>query len=95
MQIVIIGASGFIGSALTTEALQRGHQVRALVRDTGKLAALQQQYPQQLEVISVDGRVTQVVKLSDTPEKASGDADAIRVAKWTHFGIPLDAPKAA
>lgn len=48
-----------------------------------------------VEVISVDGRVTQVVKLSDTPEKASGDADAIRVAKWTHFGIPLDAPKAA
>lgn len=54
MQIVIIGASGFIGSALTTEALQRGHQVRALVRDTNKLAGLQQQYPQQLEVVSVD-----------------------------------------
>lgn len=54
MQIVIIGASGFIGSALTTEALQRGHQVRALVRDTGKLADLQQQYPQQLEVVAVD-----------------------------------------
>ncbi len=54
MQIVIIGASGFIGSALTTEALQRGHQVRALVRDANKLAALQQQYPQQLEVVSVD-----------------------------------------
>ena len=54
MQIVIIGASGFIGSALTAEALQRGHQVRALVRDTSKLAALQQQYPQQLQVVSVD-----------------------------------------
>jgi len=54
MQIVIIGASGFIGSALTSEALQRGHQVRALVRDTSKLAELQQQYPQQLEVVSVD-----------------------------------------
>ncbi len=54
MQIVIIGASGFIGSALTSAALQRGHQVRALVRDAGKLAALQQQYPQQLQVVSVD-----------------------------------------
>ena len=31
MHIAIIGASGFIGSALTTEALNRGHQVKALV----------------------------------------------------------------
>jgi hypothetical protein len=31
MHIAIIGASGFIGSALTTEALERGHQVKALV----------------------------------------------------------------
>lgn len=31
MNIAIIGASGFIGSALTTEALSRGHQVKALV----------------------------------------------------------------
>ena len=48
-----------------------------------------------VEVIDNSGRVIPVVKLSDTPEKASGDADAVRVAKWTHFGIPLDAPKAA
>lgn len=54
MQIVIIGASGFIGRALTIEALQRGHQIRALVRDSAKLQDLLQQYPQQLEVISVD-----------------------------------------
>ncbi|MBY0418820.1 MAG: NAD(P)H-binding protein [Pararheinheimera sp.] len=31
MNIAIIGASGFIGSALTKEALSRGHQVKALV----------------------------------------------------------------
>jgi nicotinate phosphoribosyltransferase len=31
-----------------------------------------------------------VVKLSDTPSKAIGDPDALRVAKWTFFKIPLD-----
>jgi nicotinate phosphoribosyltransferase len=32
-----------------------------------------------------------VVKLSDTPTKAIGDRDALRVAKWTFFGQALDA----
>jgi len=32
-----------------------------------------------------------VVKLSDTPSKAIGDKDAIRVANWTFFNKPLDA----
>jgi putative NADH-flavin reductase len=31
MELVILGASGFIGSAITTEALARGHQVTAVV----------------------------------------------------------------
>jgi len=34
---------------------------------------------------------TQVVKLSDVFTKATGDADALRVARWIYFGIPLDA----
>ncbi len=42
------------------------------------------------EVEDSDGRMIPVVKLSDTPEKASGDKDAIRVALWTHMGTPLD-----
>ncbi|HMY53721.1 MAG TPA: nicotinate phosphoribosyltransferase, partial [Candidatus Obscuribacter sp.] len=46
------------------------------------------------EVEDNAGRATPVVKLSDNPEKASGDKDAIRVAMWTHFGTPLDAAKA-
>lgn len=33
----------------------------------------------------------EVVKLSDNPEKATGDQDAVRVAKWTFFNTPLDA----
>jgi nicotinate phosphoribosyltransferase len=31
-----------------------------------------------------------VVKLSDVPGKATGDEDAVRVAKWTFFNTPLD-----
>ena len=31
-----------------------------------------------------------VVKLSDDPRKAIGDKDALRVAKWTFLGEPLD-----
>ena len=32
MKIALIGASGFVGSRILTEALQRGHQVTAIVR---------------------------------------------------------------
>lgn len=38
MHIALIGASGFIGSALLNEALQRGHQVTALVSNPARLA---------------------------------------------------------
>ena len=39
MKIALIGASGFIGSALREEALRRGHQVTALVSHPKKLNA--------------------------------------------------------
>lgn len=39
MNIALIGATGFVGSALLTELLQRGHRVTALARDTRKLSA--------------------------------------------------------
>jgi putative NADH-flavin reductase len=38
MNIVLIGASGFIGTALLNEALARGHAVTALVTRPGRLA---------------------------------------------------------
>lgn len=37
MKIALIGATGFVGSAVLTEALQRGHQVTAIVRHPEKL----------------------------------------------------------
>lgn len=39
MKIALIGATGFVGSKVLAEALQRGHQVTALARTPGKLAA--------------------------------------------------------
>jgi len=48
-EIAIIGASGFIGSALTQEALARGLKVRALVSRPERMAA-----SANLEVVAVD-----------------------------------------
>ena len=37
MKIALIGATGFVGEAILTEALNRGHQVTALVRNPSKI----------------------------------------------------------
>ena len=37
MKIALIGASGFVGSAILKEALQRGHQVTGLGRNPEKV----------------------------------------------------------
>ncbi|HEY9754566.1 MAG TPA: nicotinate phosphoribosyltransferase [Oculatellaceae cyanobacterium] len=46
-----------------------------------------------IEVTGKDGIAVPVVKLSDNPEKASGDPNAIEVAMWTHHGLPLGSSK--
>jgi uncharacterized protein len=51
MQIALIGASGFVGSALLSEALSRGHQVTALVSQPAKLAALPQLHAVQADAL--------------------------------------------
>jgi len=38
MKVALIGASGFVGTAILNELLQRGHQVTAIVRNPGKIA---------------------------------------------------------
>jgi uncharacterized protein len=40
MKIALIGATGFVGTAVLAELLQRKHSVTALVRDPAKLASL-------------------------------------------------------
>lgn len=49
MKIALIGATGFVGSAVLAELLQRGHTVTALARQPGKLAAREG-----LQVVSAD-----------------------------------------
>ena len=41
MKIAIIGANGKAGSLLVKEALDRGHEVTAVVRDSSKIADTQ------------------------------------------------------
>jgi putative NADH-flavin reductase len=41
MKVVLLGASGFVGSAILREALDRGHQVTAVVRHQGQLNPMQ------------------------------------------------------
>ncbi|MCC3158945.1 NAD(P)-dependent oxidoreductase [Hymenobacter sp. 15J16-1T3B] len=59
MNIALIGATGFVGSRLLREALQRGHQVTAIVRDPSKLA----ERPTNLTV--VQGDVSQPEQLAE------------------------------
>jgi uncharacterized protein YbjT (DUF2867 family) len=40
MNILVLGATGSIGRLVVAEALQRGHSVRALVRDAGRASCL-------------------------------------------------------
>lgn len=37
MKLALIGATGFVGSAVLNEALNRGHQVTAIARNTDKI----------------------------------------------------------
>jgi putative NADH-flavin reductase len=37
MKVALIGASGFVGTAILKELLQRGHQVTAIARNPGKI----------------------------------------------------------
>jgi uncharacterized protein len=43
MKIALIGASGFVGRHILTEALQRNHQVTAVVRNPGKITVKNEQ----------------------------------------------------
>jgi hypothetical protein len=54
MKIAVIGATGFVGSAILQEALDRGHDVTAIVRNPAKLKPHPKLRPTQGDVYSSD-----------------------------------------
>jgi len=82
-KIALIGASGFVGSALLNESLQRGHQVTAIVRHPEKITLV---HP---NLIVMQGDVMSV----DTVEKLVRGADVVISAYnpgWTNANIAAD-----
>src|SRR6187549_3294048 len=54
MKIALIGATGFVGSAILWETLDRGHEVTAIARDPEKLQPHAKLRPQKADVYNVD-----------------------------------------
>jgi putative NADH-flavin reductase len=57
MKIALIGASGFVGAKVLAEALERGHEVTAIVRKPEALAAHPKVKAVKLDVADVEGLV--------------------------------------
>jgi putative NADH-flavin reductase len=64
-EIVLIGASGFVGSAILNEALDRGHKVTAVVRHPEKITAMSKNLVIKQGDVSYDETVTEVCKGAD------------------------------
>lgn len=54
MKVAIIGATGFVGSALLKEAVARGHDVTALVSAPSKVPASERVHAVQVDVLAQD-----------------------------------------
>ena len=63
--LVLIGASGFIGSAILKEALDRGHKVTAVVRHPDKITTVHKNLVVKQGDVSLSKTVTDVSKGAD------------------------------
>ncbi|RSK50024.1 NAD(P)-dependent oxidoreductase [Hymenobacter rigui] len=83
MKIALIGATGFVGSKLLTEALNRGHQVTAIVRDPAKLTTQHQN----LTVVTGDAN-----KVDELAQQLAGHDVVINSfnAGWTNPNLYHD-----
>jgi putative NADH-flavin reductase len=76
MNITLIGASGFIGSAILNEALARGHRVKALVTRPERLAAHPNLDAQATDVMDVARLTAQLAGSDAVVSSFSGHAQA-------------------
>ena len=64
-EIVLIGASGFVGSAILKEALDRGHKVTAVVRHPEKITTVHKNLKVKEGDVSFSDTVTDLFKGAD------------------------------
>ena len=60
MKLVLIGATGFVGSAILKEDLDRGHEVTAIVRNPDTLTPHAKLHPKKGDVYN-EGKVARLV----------------------------------
>ncbi|MBP2001614.1 putative NADH-flavin reductase [Paenibacillus shirakamiensis] len=86
MKIALFGATGMIGQRIMKEALKRGHEVTAILRDTTKLASHSHEH---LQVVTGDILVPQSVAVTTTGK------DVVISAFGPQFGAEDELAEAA
>ncbi len=76
MKIALIGATGYVGSALLEEALARGHDVKALVKSPEKLAGKAGVDAVRTDVLDQDALAQQLRGVDAVVSAFSGHAQA-------------------
>jgi uncharacterized protein len=85
-RICLIGASGFVGTAILNEALQRGHKVLAVVRHPEKIKTVHENLTVKQGDVSSAETVAEVCKGADAVISAYNPG-------WTNPGIGEDTLK--
>ena len=83
MKLALIGATGFVGSAILKEALDRGHQVTAIARNPNKLSIAND------KVVAVKADVTNIEELAEVIKDHDVVISAYN-AGWTNPNIYHD-----